>query len=83
MTHWKVPDAGKDREQKEKRVSEDEMAGWHHQCNEHELGKASGVGEGQGGLVCYSPRGHKQSDTAGRLNSNSNNMLFLQDFLFE
>ena len=26
----KVPDAGKDQGQKEKRVSEDEMAGWHH-----------------------------------------------------
>ena len=35
----KVPDAGKDWGQKEKRGSEDEMGGWHHQCNEHELGK--------------------------------------------
>ena len=26
----KVPDAGKDRGQKEKRASEDEMVGWHH-----------------------------------------------------
>ena len=26
----KVPDAGKDQGQKEKRASEDEMAGWHH-----------------------------------------------------
>ena len=26
----KVPDAGKDCGQKERRVSEDEMAGWHH-----------------------------------------------------
>ena len=33
----KVPDARKDRRQKEKRASEDEMAGWHHQCNGHEL----------------------------------------------
>ena len=31
----KVHDAGKDQGQKEKRVSEDEMPGWHHQCNEH------------------------------------------------
>ena len=46
----KVPDAGKDWGQKEKRASEDEMAVWHHWCNEHELGKASGDGEGQGGL---------------------------------
>ena len=34
----KVPDAGKDWGQKEKRASEDEMAGWLHQCNGHELG---------------------------------------------
>ena len=34
-----VPDAGKDGGQKEKRASEDEKPGWHHQCNGHELGK--------------------------------------------
>ena len=45
----KVPDAGKDWGQKEQRVLEDEMAGWHHQCNGHELGQTSGDGEGQGG----------------------------------
>ena len=33
----KVPDARKDWQQKEKRESEDEMAGWHHRCNGHEL----------------------------------------------
>ena len=35
----KVPDAGKDWGQKEKRASEDEMAGRHHQWNEMNLGK--------------------------------------------
>ena len=35
------------------------MAGRHHQCNEHELGRTLGDGEGQGGLACCSPRGHK------------------------
>ena len=35
----KVPDAGKDWRQKKKRASEDEMAGWHHRCNEYELGQ--------------------------------------------
>ena len=34
----KVPNAVKDSGQKEKRASEDEMAGWHHPCNGHELG---------------------------------------------
>ena len=40
----KVPDAGKDRGQKEKRVSEPDIAGWHHWCNEHELGRWWGTG---------------------------------------
>ena len=44
----KVPDAGKDWRQKEKRVSENEMAGWHHPCNGHELGQTLGDGEGHG-----------------------------------
>ena len=39
----------------EKRVSEDEMAGWHHQFNEYELGQTLGDGKGQGGLVHFSP----------------------------
>ena len=47
--------------QKEKRASEDEMAGWHHQFNGHELGQTLGD-EGQGSLVCFSPWGHKELD---------------------
>ena len=43
----KVPAAGKDRGQKEKRASEDEMSGWLHRCNERELGQTLGDGEGQ------------------------------------
>ena len=45
----KVPSAGKDWGQKEKGVLEDEMAGWHHWRNEHELQQTLGDGEGQGG----------------------------------
>ena len=33
----KGPDAGKDWEQKEKRVTENEMVGWHHWLSEHEF----------------------------------------------
>ena len=68
----RYPDAGKDWRQKEKRASEVEMAGWHHWCNGRELGQTPGDGEGQGGLACYSPWGHEDLDTDGRLN-NSNN----------
>ena len=42
----KVPDAGKDWRQKDKRVSEDEMAGWHYWCNGHELWQTLEDGEG-------------------------------------
>ena len=36
---WKDPDAGKDWRQKEKGTTEEEMVGWHHQLNGHELSK--------------------------------------------
>ena len=55
-----------------KRVSEDEMAGWHQQCKRHELGQTLGDGEGQRGLACCGPWGRKESDTAGQLNSSDN-----------
>ena len=60
---WKDPDAGKDWGQEENRTTEDEMVGWHHWLYGHEFEQASGVGDGQGGLVCCSPWGHKDSDT--------------------
>ena len=48
-------------------MTEDEMVGWHHRLNGHEFEQALGVGYGQGGLVCYSPWGHKESDTTDQL----------------
>ena len=56
---WKHPDAGKHGRREEKGVTEDEMAGWHQRLNVHEFEQARGVGDGQGGLVCCSPWGHK------------------------
>ena len=44
-------------------MTEDEIAGRHHRLNRHEFEQALGVGDGQGILVCCSPRGHKDSDT--------------------
>ena len=64
----KDSDAGKDGRQEEKQVREDEMVGWHHWLNGHELEQALGVGDGQGSLVCCSPWGCKESDTTERLN---------------
>ena len=51
---WKDPDARKDRRREEKGTTEDEMAGWHHRLNGHEFEWTLGVGDGQGGLVCFS-----------------------------
>ena len=44
-------------------MTEDEMVGWHHQLDGHEFKQALGTGDGQGSLVCCSPRGCKESDT--------------------
>ena len=45
-----------------------EMAGWHHQLDGHEFEWTPGVGDGQGGLVCYNSWGRKDSDMTERLN---------------
>ena len=68
----KDPDAGKDRRQEEKEMTEDEMVEWHHQLNGHEFeqslgdgegqGQALADGEGQGSLARCSPCGHKESE---------------------
>ena len=43
-------------------MTEDEMVGWHHQLNGHELEQTLGDGEGQGSLACCSPWGHRELD---------------------
>ena len=48
-------------------MTEDEMFGWHHWLDGHEFEQALGVGDGQGGLECCSPR-VAESDTTERLN---------------
>ena len=47
---------------------QDEMVGWHHWLNGHEFRWILGVGDGQVGLACYSPWGHKELDTTEWLN---------------
>ena len=68
-TLGKDPDAGKDRRQEEKGMTEDEMVGWHHQLNGHEFEQTPGNGEGQGSLACCSPWYHKELDMTEQLNS--------------
>ena len=57
---WKDPEAGKDWGQEEKGTTEDEMTEWHHQLNGYGFGLTSGVGDGQGGLVCWGPWGQEE-----------------------
>ena len=63
----KDPDAGKDWTE-EKGMTKDEIFGGHHWLDGHEFEQAPVVGDGQGSLVCYSPWGHKESDTTEWLN---------------
>ena len=44
------------------------MIGSCHRLNGHEFEQVPGVGDGQGSLVCCSPWGPKESDTAEQLN---------------
>ena len=44
-------------------MTENEMVGWQHRLDGHKSEQALGVGDGQGGLACCSPWGHKESDT--------------------
>ena len=64
----KDPDAGKDWGQEAKGTTEDKMFGWHQRLDGHGFGWTQGVGDGQGGLECCSPWGHKESDMTERLN---------------
>ena len=47
---------------------EDEMVGWHHWLNGHEIELTLGVGVGHGCLAWCSPWGHKAPDTTEWLN---------------
>ena len=65
---WKGPGAEKDWRREEKWKTEDEIVGWHHQLDGHESEQVPGVGDGQGGLICCHPWGHKESDMTEWLN---------------
>ena len=52
----KKPDSGRDWRQEEKGRTEAEMVGCHHRLNRHEFEQTLGNSEGQGSLVCCSPK---------------------------
>ena len=66
----KDPDTEKDWRQEEKGMIENEMVGWHHQLSGHEFEQTPGDGEGQESHACFSPWGHKESDTTEWANNN-------------
>ena len=57
-------------------MTENEMAGWHHQPNGYEFEQAPGDGKGQGSLVCCSPWNCKESDTTDLLNNKKISEVF-------
>ena len=65
---WKDPDAGKDWEQEEKGMTEDEMVRRHHWLDGHMFRRTPGVGDGQGGMACCGSWSHEESDMTERLN---------------
>ena len=73
----KDSDAGRDRGQEEKGMTEDEMAGWHHWLDGREFGWTPGVGDEQGGLACCNSWGPKESDTTEQLNWTELNTFLL------
>ena len=62
-------------------MTEDEMVGWHHQLNGHEFEQAPGDAAGQGGLVCCSPWGCKESDRTEWLNNKKATVSVLNTFV--
>jgi len=64
----KDSDAGRDWGQERKGMTEDEMAGWHHQLDGHEFEWTPGDRDGQGGLECCNSWGCKESNMTEWLN---------------
>ena len=66
----KDPNAGKYWGQEEKGMTEQEMVGWHHRLNGHEVEHSPGDGEGQGSLACCCPQGRKKLYMTEQPNNN-------------
>ena len=49
-------------------MTEDGVVGWHHGLNGHEFELTPDVDDGQGGLVCCSPWGGKESAMTEQMN---------------
>ena len=70
LTHWKRFWRWETLKAAVQGATEEEMVGWHHLLDGHELEKALGDGEGQGTLVIFSPWDHKELDMTEWLSNN-------------
>ena len=75
------PDAGKDRRQEEKGVTEDKMVVWRHWLNGHEFEQAPGNSKGQGSLARWGPWGSKESDMMSYWTTTTLQLYLLNIFL--
>ena len=71
-THWKTPWCWERLRAGGEGGTEDEIVGWHHWLNGHELEQTPGDGERWGSLACCNSWGQKKSDMTERLNNNHN-----------
>ena len=55
--------------QEEKRVTKDEIVGWHHQLSGHEFEQTAGESEGPGSLACCNPWDCTEQDMTQQLNN--------------
>ena len=86
MWSWligKDPDAGKDWVQEEKQAAENDTVGWHHPLNRHEFEQTPRDSEVQGGLMCCSPWGHKESDMTQQLTTKTWILLNINCFTIQ
>ena len=70
-------DTGKDWRQEEKRMTEDEMIGWHHWLNGHEFGQTLVDSEGREAWHPAVHGGHKELDKTEQLNNSKSDIIFL------
>ena len=68
LTHWKRLWCWEGLGAGGEGMTKDEMAGWHHWLDGHEVEWTPGVGDGQGGLACCDLWGRKELDTTEWLN---------------